>query len=88
MSQRGNSVFVRGFADEIWCNPVFFEETACVLAKTGVAAVSMTEDEKKTFQEFSFDNEGIRNAVDWLNRFYGENYGTDEEKADTEKRQL
>ena len=38
--QRGNSVFVRGFADEIWCNPVFFEETACVLAKTGVAAVS------------------------------------------------
>ena len=38
--------------------------------------------------EFSFDNEGIRNAVDWLNRFYGENYGTDEEKADTEKRQL
>ena len=49
---------------------------------------SVTEDEKKTFQEFSFDNEGIRNAVDWLNRFYGENYGTDEEKADTEKRQL
>ncbi|MFR8778109.1 MAG: hypothetical protein ACLVF9_05405 [Enterocloster sp.] len=49
---------------------------------------SVTEDEKKTFQEFSFDNEGIRNAVDWLNWFYGENYGTDEEKADTEKRQL
>ncbi len=48
----------------------------------------VTEDDKKTFQEFSFDNEGIRNAVDWLNRFYGENYGTDEEKADTEKRQL
>ena len=47
----------------------------------------MTEDEKKTFQEFSFDNEGIRNAVDWLNRFYRENYGTDEEKADTEKGQ-
>lgn len=38
--QRGNSVFVRGFADEIWCNPVFFEETACVLAKTGMTVVS------------------------------------------------
>lgn len=36
----GNSVFVRGFADEIWCNPVFFEETACVLAKTGMTVVS------------------------------------------------
>lgn len=48
---------------------------------------SVTEDEKKTFQEFSFDNEGIRNAVDWLNRFYRENYGTDGEKADTEKGQ-
>lgn len=30
---------------------------------------SVTEDEKKTFQEFSFDNEGIRNAVDWLTDF-------------------
>ena len=33
---------------------------------------SVTEDEKKTFRDFSFDNEGIRNAVDWLNRFCGE----------------
>lgn len=47
---------------------------------------SVTEDEKKTFQEFSFDNEGIRNAVDWLNRFYGENYGTDEEKGGYRKK--
>lgn len=35
---------------------------------------SATEDEKKTFQEFAFGEEGLLEAVAWLNRQYEEGY--------------
>ena len=33
---------------------------------------SVTEDEKKTFQEFSFSQEGLLEAIEWLNHQYDE----------------
>lgn len=31
---------------------------------------SVTEDEKKTFREFPFSQEGLGEAVKWLNEYY------------------
>ena len=31
---------------------------------------SVTEDEKKTFREFAFSQEGLEEAVKWLNEYY------------------
>lgn len=31
---------------------------------------SVTEDEKKTFQDFEFSREGLNEAIKWLNEYY------------------
>lgn len=31
---------------------------------------SVTEDEKKTFREFEFGQEGLSAAIEWLNEYY------------------
>lgn len=36
---------------------------------------SATEDDKKTFREFPFSEEGLLESIDWLNKQYEEVYG-------------
>lgn len=31
---------------------------------------SVTEDEKKTFRDFEFSREGLKEAIEWLNEYY------------------
>lgn len=31
---------------------------------------SVTEDEKKTFRDFEFSGEGLKEAIEWLNEYY------------------
>lgn len=37
---------------------------------------SVTEEEKKVYQDFPFTEAGIKEAVDWLNRYYSERSST------------
>ncbi len=37
---------------------------------------SLTEEEKKTYQEFDFSREGIEEAVRWLNLQYTEHFSS------------
>ena len=50
-------------------------------------AVSDTEDEKKTFQDFEFSHEGLQSAVSWLNSQAEERFRTqDEEQTESRRR--
>lgn len=41
----------------------------------GPLSFSSTEDEKKTFQSFAFNKDGLKETVAWLNQCYEEKFG-------------
>lgn len=36
----------------------------------GPFSFSVTEEEKKTFREFEFNEEGLKKSIEWLNEYY------------------
>ena len=68
-SEKGTNFMIRKISGEegepdkiqavIWPGPFIF---------------SVTEDEKKTYQEFEFSEDGIKAAVAWLNEMFSETH--------------
>lgn len=47
----------------------------------GPFSFAATEEDKKTYCEFPFEKDGLDKAVEWLNRYYRENYQNESDRG-------
>ena len=53
----------------------------CAITWPGPYIFSLTEEEKKTSREFAFSEEGLNEAIGWLNEYYETVFSKDQKGA-------